>query len=60
MEQPYHMVSHCAIQSCHPKTGLKTFVDVIPQEVLAGIVPAKPSFGMAMTKVLIKACFRMT
>ena len=37
-------------EPCHAKTGLNTFVTVIPKELgLAGTSPAKSSFGMAPT-----------
>ncbi len=36
----------------HAKTGLKIFVAVIPKEGLIRLVPGKPSFGKAPTKML--------
>ncbi len=36
----------------HSKTGLKIFAFFMPNEGLAGMVPAKPSFGITTTKVL--------
>ncbi len=40
-------------ESRHPKTGIDIFVIIIPKEGLAGLVPAKLSFGLNCFKVCV-------
>ena len=50
MTHPVERRQTSRAMSC--KKGLQTFAIEIPKEGLTGLVPAKPSFGINMTKIL--------
>ncbi len=49
VERYWVILVETVFEMCHAKTGLKTFVGVIPKERLPATSSAKPSFGMTQT-----------